>query len=1195
MKKVAISILTGMLTVCMTASGQQTYTRGIGVYPGNPTQCTAPVLKAATNGEYRNLALNRITFASSQFDNNLTAQLATDGILPTKAHPTYLRVSNPDGLVPRREREWSLDECPYTYNVMPGADSYLLYELCGYAVCPDKLVLSGKVAYEEKKASGTDSYRIALEGSTDGKEWQQLAVREGKGLPGWRTGSQLHSDPNKRLGQGPLPTHEFRETFDISQPRSFSYLRIRVNMLSASHWSVSQANFYTKGKIIDMKPAQDFVSCWMSQELTSPKQQEWLYVDLGAVSDFDKVCLSWIDKATKGFIQVSDDANHWKTIAKLPGGTSLTEEIALKGHGRYVRLLMQEAAGKTYTLGQMDVYGRGGVQIVPQSSPLPENDRLMLSGGNWKVYRPLTSSEKAVTMTTDDYNDQTPQWLPATVPGTVLTSYMNIGAVPNTNFGHNGLQISESYFRSNFWYRNRFNVPQGFRKDHVYLNFDGINWKANIWLNGTYLGKSEGAFIRSRYEVSSLLKEGENTLCVEVICNDHFGAVKEKNRMNTTINGGILGADNPTFHASIGWDWINSTRGREVGIWNDVYLTTTGAVHLSDPFVECHLNLPDTTQATLYPQVVVSNDGVSNVKGKLIGKIGDIEFQRTITIGSKEKKTILFEPEEFPQLCFHHPHLWWPNGYGSPYLYASSFRFIPEGKLGSTEINYNTGIRQMTWNTANETLTLYVNGRRFVGKGGNWGFSEHNLNYRAREYDAAVRYHKEMNFTMIRNWVGQIGDEEFYDACDRYGIMVWQDFWLANPCDGPDPDDEQMFAANAEDMVSHIRQHPCLALYCGRNEGFPSPTLNKALTRIVKDLNPGLPYIGSSADDVVTGHGPYWAIPPREHFELKAGSDKFHSERGMPCVMNFESLSRSLETSALWPQGDAWGEHDFTIEGAQRAASFNEMLAKMFGESRSAEEFCSLAQWINYDCYRALFESRSLHRRGLLLWMTHPCWPSMVWQTYDYYFDPNAAYFGSKHGSEPLHVQWNSSTDSVEVVNYSCGNVKGLTVHAALYDMKGNRCWEQTAATDINEDCTKALIALQFPEETGAVQMLRLTLTDATGKLISHNDYIRGREEGNMQALRKLQKAKVTSVLRNVDAIGEELHYNVELKNTAKVPALMIRLNIIGNDGEQMLPVIYEDNYLHLLPGETCTIKVSIRKEDTRGQEPRLKVTGFNL
>ena len=326
--------------------------------------------------------------------------------------------------------------------------------------------------------------------------------------------------------------------------------------------------------------------------------------------------------------------------------------------------------------------------------------------------------------------------------------------------------------------------------------------------------------------------------------------------------------------------------------------------------------------------------------------------------------------------------LWWPNGYGEPYLYDASFSFTIDG-VQCDAVNYKAGIREMKTIDKDTKLRIYINHRRLIPLGGNWAFSENNLNYRGREFDAAVRHHREMNYNMIRNWVGMTGDKEFYEACDRYGIMVWQDFWLANPADGPDPNDETMFMDNARDFVLKIRNHPSIGIYCGRNEGYPPKTLDDGLRNAVATLNPGLDYISSSADDGVSGHGPYWAISAKEYFEKQTG--KLHTERGMPNVMTYEGLSRTLDAEHMWPQNLYWGRHDYTMEGAQRGASFNQLIADNFGEATSAEEFCNWAQWINYEGYRAMYESGSKDRMGLLIWMSHPCWPSMVWQTYDYY------------------------------------------------------------------------------------------------------------------------------------------------------------------------------------------------------------------
>ena len=785
-------------------------------------------------------------------------------------------------------------------------------------------------------------------------------------------------------------------------------------------------------------------------------------------------------------------------------------------------------------------------------------------------------------------------WVRATVPGTVLTSYKNVGALADPNYADNQLMISESFFNSNFWYRNEFQVAPSFKRDRVFLNFDGINWKANVYLNGKQVGRLEGAFIRGKFDVTDCVKEGTNVLAVEIIKNAHIGAIKEKNKQSTDFNGGILGADNPTFHATIGWDWIPTMRGRNIGIWNDVFLTTTGKVTVQDPYVQTQFALLDTTQARLTAEVVVKNHDGKDVSGVLQGRVGDVTFEQPVQLKAGEERTVVFDADRFPQLQVKNPRLWWPNGYGTPYLYDANFTF-KVGEEVSDARDFKVGIRQMTFNEDGGVLNLYVNGRRFIGRGGNWGFSESNLNYRGREYETAVAYHADMNFTMLRNWVGMIGDEELYDACDKYGIMIWQDFWLANPADGPDPYYPDMFIANAEDYVKRIRSHASIGLYCGRNEGFPPETIDKALRRIVKEEHPGMHYISSSADDVVSGHGPYRMLPAKTYFTLETGNDKFHSERGMPNVLTYESFLRTYSPEGIWPQSDQWGMHDYTLEGAQGATSFNEIIATGYGQPESAKEFADLAQWVNYDGHRSLFESRSKNRMGLLMWMSHSCWPSMVWQTYDYYFEPTAAYFAIKKASEPLHIQWNPATDEVEVVNYHAGLRPGLKARVQVLNMDATVAWEKEVTVDSREDTTEKCIKLEFPDGLSQVHFIKLVLEE-NGKAVSENFYHRSKVENNYQALKQLPKVSLRAQTQYDKGDDGEWKAEVTVENRSDAPALMVRLNIVGDkDGKQFLPIFYSDNYFALLPGETKVVRVHWKDVDTRGNAPLLKVSGYNV
>ncbi|MDR0995963.1 MAG: discoidin domain-containing protein [Tannerella sp.] len=1193
------------LAACSSGGGSPdgTYTRGIGVYPGDPAEYDGPVL--VKDKAYGNLALHKAAYHSSSYDYNLTAQLVTDG-LKASAMPAFINVSTQAGDLKKNEREWLFDGKPDSRYRVKGGEVTLRLDLNNFPLTATGMKLSGSVSYDDKKAGG---YEISAYGSNDGTNWEELGGEKGAGFIGMAPPQRPYRAPKPakpvdpkapkpsfsfHFGK-PQPTRLLAQSFDFKGAKQYAHYEIRMKMAAADEWAFGSWQFYNGNKELDMLPSQHFTSAWMS----AGTGEEWVYVDFGAPASFNKVKLFWINKAVSGHIQSSDDARQWHDLASLPGGNGLTDEIALKheGKGRYLRVLMTKSANnRPYVLSELEVYGKGG--LVPQAKPQPaaEGNRLSLTRGDWKLQRASEVKASGEDISKPDFQPE--GWIIATVPSTVLSSYWNIGALPNPNYSDNQLQISESYFYSDFWYRDAFELPASFKGGQVFLNFDGIDWKANVFVNGQKAGRIEGAFERGKFDITNVLKPGRNALAVEIIRNANQGAVKEQTAYSTDQNGGVPGRDNPTFHATIGWDWIPTIRGRDIGIWNDVYLTHTGAISIEDPFVCATLNLPDTTKASLFVEATLMNHTQSAISGTFKGSIGPVDFSQDVTLKPAEIRTLRLGPADHPKLLMEHPHLWWPKGYGNQYLYPVHVRF-ETGQGVSDSTSFLTGIRQMTFNEDSDRLSLFVNGRRFIGFGGNWGFPESNLNYRKREYDIAVHYHADMNFTMIRNWVGQTGDKEFYEACDRYGVMVWQDFWLANPSDGPDPDDDAMFMANVEDYVKRIRNHPSIALYVGRNEGNPPAAIDSAIRAELPDLHPGIHYISSSASGVVSGGGPYRALPPRDYF-LLYGNDKFHSERGMPNVMNYESLEQTLKPDQLLPVNTPetpnhfYGMHDYTLAGAQTAASFDEMIEKAFGKPKDAKQFTEWAQWINYDGYRGIFEGRSQYRRGMLLWMSHPAWPSMVWQTYDYYFDPTAAYFGCKKACEPLHIQWNRVWDNIEVVNYHAHDQKGLTAQAQLINPDGTVVWSKEAKVDVREDQTVTAFKLEFPDKLADVYFIRLKLLK-DGKAVSTNFYWRGKEDGNYKALLQVPKAKVDCATAIQKKDGTYL-MTATLKNTSKAPAMMLHLEVKGEkDGQRILPVFFSDNYIFLMPGEERTINMQFQEADTRGQQPVLSLEGFNL
>jgi len=678
------------------------------------------------------------------------------------------------------------------------------------------------------------------------------------------------------------------------------------------------------------------------------------------------------------------------------------------------------------------------------------------------------------------------------------------------------------------------------------------------------------------------------------------GSVKEKTYESPDNNGGALGADNPTFHASIGWDWIPTIRGRDTGIWGQVYLTQTGSVTLEDPAVTSVLPLPSISSADVGLVVTLRNHGTSPVKGSLKGHFGQIPFEVPVALEATSSKVVKLDPASTPALHILNPRLWWPVGYGEPSLYDVDLKFVATDGAASDLKTFHAGIRQFTSRVEPEfsdlpnvrTLKLWINGRRFIPKGGNWGFSESMLRYRAREYDAAVRYHKDMHFNMIRNWVGQTGDDAFFEACDRHGIVVWQDFWLANPWDGPDPDDHGMFLDNASDFVRRIRAHACIGLYCGRNEGYPVKPIDDGIRTLLKGLQSDVPYVASSADDEVGGHGPYMAMPLESYFERPPV--KIHSELGMPNIVTLDSLKLMMNESDQWPMGRVWGLHDFCLGGAQGGTSFLDSIRKQYGAVTTASDWLTLAQFVNYDGHRAMFEAQSKHRAGLLMWMSHPCWPSFVWQTYDYYLEPTAAYFGIKKACEPLHIQWNPKNDLVEVVNYSGGKALDLLASAQLLNLDGKVVWEKAVPVSSEEDSTLQPLKLERPAGLSAVYFIRLKLSRGTESL-SENLYCRGQKEGDLQQLRQLPKGRVactTSIRRS----GNRWLLSTRLKNLSAAPVLGIRLKAVREkSGDRILPALYSDNYLTLMPGEARLLVTELEQADTRGEWPAIRVEGFNV
>ncbi|HEY3606677.1 MAG TPA: glycoside hydrolase family 2 protein, partial [Pseudonocardiaceae bacterium] len=457
--------------------------------------------------------------------------------------------------------------------------------------------------------------------------------------------------------------------------------------------------------------------------------------------------------------------------------------------------------------------------------------------------------------------------------------------------------------------------------------------------------------------------------------------------------------------------------------------------------------------------------------------------------------------------------------------------------------------------------------------------------------DSVVAMHRDMNFTMIRNWIGTSYREELFAAADRNGILVWNEFW-----DGfsTDPANHDIFLAQAKDTVLRYRYHPCMVVFFGCNEGTPPAVIDNALRDIVTG-NTDLLYQSNSAGGVISGDGPYHWLDPKQYFtgEATGGKAGFWSEIGIPTVSVVESMRNLVgDGDPGWPIGSAWYLHDWSSQGNQQPQSYQAAIDARLAPSSGLEEFCRKAQFVNYESMRAIFEAWNAKlwndARGVLLWMSNPAWHSTVWQTYDYDLDVNGSYYGSRKGCEAHHVQASLATWQVSAVNHTPTAVSGAVVTAQLYDLSGAAIGgAQTQSVDIAASAVTQAFVVAFGDSLPALHLLRLRMTDSRGNLMSENTYWRYRADTDMRALNQVAETTV-SVSLTESGSG----YRAVVRNTGQTVAAMVRLSLRENNGtDRVLPTLYGDNYFWLLPGESRTVRVSPRKAVSR---PRLLVEGYN-
>jgi len=835
-------------------------------------------------------------------------------------------------------------------------------------------------------------------------------------------------------------------------------------------------------------------------------------------------------------------------------------------------------------------------------------DRLgiSLSDTPWKVAPQGDVSASGEQLSLPGYPSE--NWLAAHVPGTAFVDYVIAGQEQDPNMGENVWKVDKKKYDQDYWYRTEFTVPpEYFDGGRIWLNLDSVHRDGEVFVNGTKVGSMRGFFQRGRFDITELVKkDGPNALAVLARIMQVPSAKNAEGKWDFNMSS-------PSLLCSRGWDWMPRVPGLNTGILRDVYLTHTGDVSLFDPWIRT--DLPKPNEATLSVQVELSNSASAEVSGELIGEInpGKVAFAKAVTLKAGEKQTVSLSAADTPALRIANPRLWWPNGYGDPDLYTCQLQFRIADKL-SDQKTVNFGIKKYTYEVKNDILYFYINGKRLFLKGGNWGLPEYLMRNRtAADYDTRVRLQKEQNFNIIRNWMGSVPDAAFYDACDKYGIMVWDEFWLNRP-DG-NPADIGVYHANAAEKVKQFRNHPSIAFWCAMNEGTPPPEVTDPLAAIIKDHDGGdRRFQPCSNSDGLSGSGPWTNFDPPVYFRGTfsfTGAEKkpikepygLRSELGTAAFTSLDSFKKFIPGENSWPRDEIWNRH-FLGPRARNAFPDNYLykLGMHYGEPASIEDLCLKSQLFNLETMKAMFEGwldrSDTTASGMLIWMSHPAYPVFVWQTYDYYYDTTGAYWGAKTACEPVHIFWNSDTNQIRVSNTSGKAAENLKADFWIYNMDGSQKSHQETKVSVKPDEVATCFNPPAADGLSPTHFFKLRLTDPSGKIVSENFYWKGIDTLNYYGLSDMKPVELTVSTPVAQVLPDGMtRLTTEITNPAGSGTVAFAIRpkpVRPSTGEQVLPVFMSDGYFSLTPGETKSVTIDYSPASSGGETPKVEVECWN-
>jgi exo-1,4-beta-D-glucosaminidase len=841
---------------------------------------------------------------------------------------------------------------------------------------------------------------------------------------------------------------------------------------------------------------------------------------------------------------------------------------------------------------------------------------------DWQLQSACKATAGGEAISTAQYS--TEGWLKTAVPSTVLAAQVRAGVFPDPYFGDNLRKIpgtsypighnfsnlpmpADSPYACGWWYRKEFTAPALSAKDNrLWLHFGGINYRGEVWVNGHKIADSTsvaGAYRTYDFDVTDAVVLGKaNVLAVKTT------APTEKD----------LG---------INWvDWNPCPPDKDMGLWGTVDMVESGSVTVRSPLVVTHFPDESLNRADLTVYAELHNAAPSPVKGILTGTAAGVRFEKPVELAAHEDQTVVFSPEQFPALRMQNPKPWWPRQMGEPHLEHLTVSFSTGGR-STDEESVSFGIREITSElTSNGSRLFRVNGKPILIRGAGWS-QDMLLRTDSKRLRDQFDLVQDMNLNTIR-LEGKLEADEFFHLADERGILVmlgwcccdhwehWKD-WR--------PEDLGIATASLRSQMLRLRHHASLLVWLNGSDNPPPADVEKAYLQVESETHWPNPILSSATGTptTVTGEsgvkmtGPYdYVAPSYWYTALKfGGAVGYNSETSPgPAIPSLASRRLFLPDPETWPPSATWSLH-FGGGEFENLKVFDSAMEAVYAKPNSAADYERLAQTMEYDSERAMFEAYSKNKytsTGVIQWMLNNAWPSMIWHLYDYYLDTGGGYFGAKKACEQLHIQYAYDDHSIEVVNSTYATATNLRASVHVYGLAWNELYSAQSSVDSNADSAQRVFTIPANLFSGneRIFFIDLSLADSGGRVVSHNfywvpatlttfdwentDYTHtpAAHHEDLTALAHLPAAQVDAhaEIQN-NTHGREIQ--VHLTNRSNALAFQLRAAVRTPSGGLIAPIFWSDNWIELKPGESTTLTAQLPEGENT--TPTVQLDGWNV